>query len=180
MPIQFVDPARAKELIDAGAQLVDIRTASEFKSEHINGAAHLPMSSFEEAQLKNFDAKDVIFYCQSDSRAKRLIKKIQATNTPNYYVLEGGISAWKKNNFSTQQKMRRPFEMQRQIHIVAGSLILLGFLLANFVSNWFYLLPLFVGAGLLFAGLTGFCGMAILLMKMPWNQMPLEEPSQSN
>ena len=65
---------------------------------------------------------------------------------------------------------RQPIELQRQVQIGAGSLALAGTLLGAFVSPWFYILPGFVGAGLLTAGVTGFCGMALLLMRAPWNR----------
>jgi hypothetical protein len=65
---------------------------------------------------------------------------------------------------------RAPLELQRQVQIAVGTMILAGFALAWLVSPWFLALPLFAGAGLVFAGLTGFCGMARLLAAMPWNR----------
>src|SRR5690606_5318800 len=64
----------------------------------------------------------------------------------------------------------QPLELQRQVMIAAGSLVLLGVLLGYALSPWLFLLSGFVGAGLIFAGISGFCGMALLLQRMPWNR----------
>ena len=70
----------------------------------------------------------------------------------------------------TQLDRSQPIEIMRQVQIVAGSLVLIGVILGYFVTPAFYALPAFVGAGLLFAGISGFCGMAKLLAIMPWNR----------
>jgi rhodanese-related sulfurtransferase len=86
------------------------------------------------------------------------------------YVLAGGLDAWKKAGLPVATDRSRPLELQRQVQIGAGSLALLGTLLGLVVSPWFFAVPLFVGAGLLTAGVTGFCGMATLLVHAPWNK----------
>ncbi|HEX2527584.1 MAG TPA: rhodanese family protein [Geminicoccus sp.] len=82
------------------------------------------------------------------------------------YVVEGGLEAWKRAGLPVEQDRRQPIEVMRQVQIAAGSLVLLGAL----VTPWFYALAGFVGAGLVFAGVTGTCGMASLLRHMPWNR----------
>ncbi len=59
--------------------------------------------------------------------------------------------------------------LERQVRIVAGSLVVIGVVLGYFVHPWFVGLSAFVGAGLVFAGITDFCGMGLLLAKFPWN-----------
>ena len=86
------------------------------------------------------------------------------------YLLDGGMEAWKQAGLPVVRDHSQPLELQRQVHIAAGSLIILGALLGATVSPWFYGLCALVGAGLVFAGVSGFCGMAVLLAKMPWNQ----------
>ena len=86
------------------------------------------------------------------------------------YVLDGGLDAWKKAGLPTRIDAKAPLELMRQVQIAAGSLILLGVVLGYAVGSAFFLLSGFVGAGLILAGVTGFCGMARLLDKMPWNR----------
>lgn len=80
------------------------------------------------------------------------------------------MDAWKRAGLPVATSARQPLELQRQVQIAAGSLTLLGIMLGISVSPWFYALPAFVGAGLIFAGVSGFCGLARLLMKAPWNR----------
>ena len=101
--------------------------------------------------------------------AELLKQSAQACN--EVYLLEGGLNAWQRAGLPVEAKPGQPMEMMRQVQIAAGSLVLLGFLLGSLVSPGFYLLCAFVGAGLVFAGLTGFCGMARLLAHMPWNRV---------
>ena len=86
------------------------------------------------------------------------------------YIVEGGIEAWKKAGLPVVRDRSQPIEIQRQVMIAAGSLVLLGVLLGQFVPPAFYAVPALVGAGLIFAGITGWCGMAKLLALMPWNR----------
>ena len=86
------------------------------------------------------------------------------------YILEGGLDAWRKAGLPVALDRSQPIEIMRQVQIAAGSLVLLGVVLGAFVAPGFYPLSGFVGAGLLFAGVSGFCGMARLLAVMPWNR----------
>ena len=85
-------------------------------------------------------------------------------------LVEGGLIARKRAGLPVLADRRRPLELQRQIQIAAGSMVLAGTLLGVFASPWFHLVPGFVGAGLVFAGLTGFCGLARVLVRAPWNR----------
>jgi len=85
-------------------------------------------------------------------------------------MLEGGLEGWRKAGLPTVIDRRQPIELQRQVQIGAGGLTFLGTLLGLTVSTWFLAVPLFVGGGLLLAGLTRFCGMALLLQRAPWNR----------
>ena len=85
-------------------------------------------------------------------------------------MVEGGLDAWKKAGLPVVADRRQPLELQRQVQIGAGSLAFLGTLLGLMVSPWFFGVPLFVGAGLITAGVTGFCGLARLLLHAPWNR----------
>jgi rhodanese-related sulfurtransferase len=85
-------------------------------------------------------------------------------------LLDGGLAAWKHAGLPVVADRRAPLPIMRQVQIAAGSLVLLGVILAVLVSPWFMALSAFVGAGLVMAGVTGFCGLANLLAHMPWNR----------
>ncbi len=114
----------------------------------------------------------MIFHCRSGARtlanADRLAGTLGAGSEA--YLLEGGLDAWKKAGLPVETDRRQPLELQRQVQIGAGSLAFFGTLLGILVSPWVLAVPLFVGAGLMTAGITGFCGMARLLVHAPWNR----------
>src|SRR5699024_9445287 len=132
-------------------------------------AQHIPMEQVtESAALQN--ATTVIFHCRSGNRTKMSAQMLSARVTGDAYVLEGGLDAWKKAGLQVVANASQPLELQRQVQIAAGSMVVLGTALGLTASPWFFLLSGFVGAGLVFAGISRFCGLARLLMKMPWNQ----------
>jgi rhodanese-related sulfurtransferase len=171
MTLQAISPERAKVLIDAGAVLVDVREADEHARSHVPGARHIPLSRLDEVRLEA-GGRPVIFHCRSGARtganASRLAAKVG--EACEAYVVAGGLDAWKKAGLPVAEDTSQPLEIQRQVQIGAGSLALVGTVLGVTVSPWFLAIPAFVGAGLTFAGLTGFCGMARLLVHMPWNK----------
>ncbi len=172
MTLPTITPDRARRLIEEGAILIDIRETDERARERIPGAQHLPLSRLDEADLAAHQGKPVIFHCRSGARtlsnAGRLAERFG--EGCDAYVVEGGLEAWRKAGLPVATDRRAPIELQRQVQIGAGSLAFLGTLLGLTVSPWFFAIPLFVGGGLTVAGVTGFCGMAILLMRAPWNR----------
>ena len=173
MSLPTLTPQQAAEKMQNGAILIDIRSRAEFAGKHIDGATSLPLDQIG-SQPQPFSAGDtVIFSCLSGMRTRQnaelLKQSAQACN--EVYLLEGGLNAWQRAGLPVEAKPGQPMDMMRQVQIAAGSLVLLGFLLGSLVSPGFYLLCAFVGAGLVFAGLTGFCGMARLLAHMPWNRV---------
>ncbi|WP_339933650.1 rhodanese family protein [uncultured Brevundimonas sp.] len=152
------------------AVLVDIRERDEFAREHIPGAAATPMSLFEKADLQILPGRDVVFMCRSGNRTQANCNQLASRVPGQAYVLAGGIDGWKKAGLATKTNDKAPLEMMRQVQMVAGGLILTGAALGVLVHPAFWGLAAFVGAGLFFAGATGFCGMARLLAVMPWNR----------
>jgi rhodanese-related sulfurtransferase len=150
--------------------LVDIREADEFAREHIGGAVSLPLSKLESAHVKLEPGKDVVFQCRSGMRTSANCARLAAFADGPAYVLEGGLDAWKKSGLPVRADAAAPLEINRQVQIAAGMLILTGVVLAQTVHPAFVGLSAFVGAGLTFAGVSGWCGMAKLLAVMPWNQ----------
>jgi rhodanese-related sulfurtransferase len=168
--LQTISPQRAAELMRDGAVLVDIREADEHARERIPGAHHHALSRIDaETPLRPGDDA-LIFHCRSGARTRSNAPKLAAAAPQcETYILEGGLDAWKKAGLPVALDRKQPIEIMRQVQIAAGSLVLFGVLLGFFVAPGFYALSGFVGAGLLFAGVSGFCGMARLLAAMPWN-----------
>ena len=164
-------PAEVRARLAAGqAVLVDIREADEFARQHIAGAVSQPLSRWEQAHLSVDPAADVIFTCRSGMRTQGACNRLAARVQGDAYVLDGGLNAWVKAGLPIAEDRKAPLEIMRQVQIAAGLLVLTGVLLGTFVAAPWYGLAGFVGAGLTFAGATGFCGMARLLMLMPWNR----------
>jgi rhodanese-related sulfurtransferase len=170
--LNTITPDEAARLLrEGGATLVDVREADEHARERIPGARNLPLSRLEEAELAVHQGKPVLFHCRSGARtagnADRLAAKAGLCEA---YVVEGGLEAWKRAGLPVAEDRRQPIELMRQVQIAAGSMVVLGVLLGAFVTPGFYLLSGFVGAGLVFAGVTGTCGLASVLRMMPWNR----------
>jgi rhodanese-related sulfurtransferase len=172
--LKSISPERAAELVRAGAVMIDIREADEHAREHIPGARHHALSLIEQtAPIRNGDGV-LIFHCRSGARTKGNAARLAAV-TPQCetYILEGGLDAWRKAGLPVALDRSQPIDIMRQVQIAAGGLVLLGVVLGAFVAPAFYALSGLVGAGLLFAGASGFCGMARLLAAMPWNRRAL-------
>ena len=170
MTIQTINARQAAQLIDNGAVLIDIRSNDEYARQHISGAKCIPVGEMSADKLPKNTA--IIFSCLSGARTQSNSKNLSqcACDCGQVYLLDGGLKAWKAAGLPVSGNGKSTLDIMRQVQIGAGSLILLGVLLGFFVSQWFFLLSGFVGAGLLFAGITGFCGLAVLLAKMPWNK----------
>jgi rhodanese-related sulfurtransferase len=150
-------------------QLIDVRTPQEYAEGHVPGAMNLPMEQAE-ARLNDLQRHDpVVLICQSGRRASMACELLKAHHS-GLSVLEGGTKAWVEARLPVVRTAATRLPLMRQVQIGAGSLILLGTLLSLFVHPGWIGLTMFVGGGLLVAGTTGFCGMAILLEKMPWNR----------
>jgi rhodanese-related sulfurtransferase len=152
------------------AVLVDIREPDEFARRHVKGALSRPLSAFERAHLKIGPGRDVVFTCRSGMRTAANCDRLEQAVEGKAYILEGGIDAWAAAGLPLEEDRKAPLELMRQVQIAAGVLVLLGVGLGFVLSPAFFGLSAFVGAGLTFAGVTGFCGMARLLASMPWNR----------
>jgi rhodanese-related sulfurtransferase len=169
--LQTITPERAAELMGQGAVLVDIREADEHARERIPGARHHALSRIDAENPVRPGDDVLVFHCRSGARTKANAPRLLAAGgSCETYVLEGGLEAWKKAGLPTSVDSRQPIEINRQVQIAAGSLVLAGIVLGALVTPGFYLLSAFVGAGLAFAGISGFCGMARLFALMPWNR----------
>lgn len=166
-----IPPRRAAELMREGAVLIDIREADEYARERIPGARHHALSQIDAQNPARPGDEVLVFHCRSGARTMANAPKLAAAAQGcEAYVLEGGLDAWKQAGLPTAIDRKQPIEMNRQVQIGAGSLALLGVLLGALVWPGFYVLSGFVGFGLMFAGISGFCGMARVLALMPWNR----------
>lgn len=167
-----ISPERAAMLMREGAVLVDIRERDEHARERIADARLHAASILDRDHPARPGDEVLIFHCKSGNRTTQNATRIAAGIPADIdtYILEGGIDAWKKAGLPVTVDRSAPIPIMRQVQIVAGSLVVIGAVLGATVASGFYLLSAFVGAGLVFAGATGFCGMARILDMMPWNR----------
>jgi rhodanese-related sulfurtransferase len=153
-------PAEVAARIKAGkAVLVDIREPDEFARSHIAGAMSVPLSGWEQAHLTVDPAQDVIFTCRSGMRTAGACDRLAARVTSDAFVLDGGVDGWASAGLPVAT-----------VQITAGSMVLAGVVLGFALSPAWFGLSAFVGAGLMFAGISGSCMMASLLQMAPWNK----------
>lgn len=161
-----VDPQTARQWLDAGqATLVDVREPDEHAREHIRGSRLNPLSRFNPSSIPS---GKVVIHCKRGQRSAEACRLAAACDV---YSLTGGIDSWKAAGLPVERGGRgSAISVLRQMQLVVGTCVLGGTALGWFVSPWFFILPAFFGSGLLFAGASGFCGMMVLLSKMPWNR----------
>jgi len=150
------------------AQLVDVRSLSEFASGHIPAAVNIPMDQIE-ARLDDLRPNaSIVLVCQSGKRARMTAGLLEPCRR-QIAVLEGGTDAWIRAGLPVVASVKTRWSLERQVRLGAGLLVLAGATLAFAVNaNWLFL-SAFVGLGLTFAGLTDICPMAEILERMPWN-----------
>jgi rhodanese-related sulfurtransferase len=148
---------------------IDVRTPAEYGSAHAEGASNHPMESID---LKNFSfskSEEVHVICQSGGRSMKVCQKLEAAGFEKVVNVEGGTSAWLDANLPSVTG-KKAMSLERQVRIAAGSLVVIGAVLGHFVAPGWFGLSTFVGAGLVFAGVTDTCGMGMLIARMPWNR----------
>jgi rhodanese-related sulfurtransferase len=153
---------------------VDVREKDEFQAEHIQDSIHIPLSQFGLSApgiLKQLAGKKVVLVCQSGKRAEMARRQLgAAVEGLKCEILSGGILEWKRQGKPTVAAKKSHLPIMRQVQLVAGLLVLVSSLLALLWDQRILGLTVFIGFGLTLAGLTGFCGMAELLSRMPWNK----------
>lgn len=159
-----------KKLDKEEVLLIDVREPAEYRSEHINGACLIPLGEISIEKLPSTQ-RPIVIHCRSGKRSAEACAKLLAIK-PSLDIasLEGGIVAWGQSGFHVKKSGSTILPLDRQTQIAAGCIAFSGTVLGTLVNPGFYILPGFIGAGLMFAGLTGWCGMAKLLAKMPWNR----------
>jgi len=161
-----VEEFRNANLAGRSRRGLDVRSAAEFATGHVPGTINVPMEQVE-ARMPDIPDEPLVLICEAGKRAEVVAGWLAEQREVT--VLEGGVRSWKKAGYPVVACAVCRWSIERQVRFGAGLLVLIGALLAVFAdAKWVYL-PMFIGAGLTFAGLTNICGMAILLAKMPWN-----------
>ena len=152
------------------AQLVDVRSATEFACGHLPGAVNIPL---EQVELRTADLSShapVVLVCQAGTRA-RLAAELLQHSGKDLFVLEGGTSAWIKAGYPAVCSTASRWALERQVRLIAGLLVSFSVVLTLLVSPWFLALAAFIGCGLTFAGATNICLMGEMLARLPWNRV---------
>lgn len=157
-------------LYEGNVVLVDVREPAEHKAQSITGSCLVPLDSVSAGTLPEHAGKKLVVHCQSGRRGATAAEKLSRENPGlEIYNLEGGITAWWEAGYAVSGAGAF-LPLDRQVQLTVGLAVLTGSLLGYYVSPAFFLLSGFFGAGLVFAGLTGYCGLARLMAKMPWNR----------
>lgn len=166
-----ITPQELHELSKHGKspKLIDVRTPAEFGEVHVPFATNVPLDRLDPASITVSPGESVYCICQGGGRSKQACEKLSAAGIAGVVNVAGGTRAWDQAGLPVVRG-KKTISLERQVRIAAGSLVLTGIVLGYFVHHYFLGLSAFVGAGLVFAGITDTCGMGMLLAKMPWNQ----------
>ena len=181
--METISPKKLAELQSSGnVEIIDVRTPVEFREVHAVGARNVPLDELDPVkfeQSRNGSAgKTLYVICRSGSRAGKACEKFMASGISHVVNVEGGTQAWIDAGVPIKRG-KKAISLERQVRIVAGFLTLLGAVLGFFVHEYFIGISAFIGAGLMFAGITDTCGMGMMLAKMPWNKVRDNSPGCS-
>lgn len=170
-----ISPQQLFELWQTGSkiELVDVRTPVEFEEVHVPFAHNIPLDRLDAAQLtagRDGSPDRLYVICRSGSRGQQACAKLHAQGRVQVVNIDGGTQAWEQAGLPVVRG-KKAISLERQVRIAAGSLVLIGVVLGAFIHPYLLGLAAFVGAGLVFAGITDTCGMGMLLARMPWNQV---------
>ncbi len=161
---------RPTDIQNHNVLFLDVRTPAEFEEAHIEDSVLHPLSELDgETVGRLAEGKDTcVLICRSGNRAKQAAEKLDAYGLPSLSILDGGVQAWEAAGLPLKRGANM-MSLERQVRIAAGSLVFVGAILGYFVNPVWIALSGFVGAGLVFAGITDTCGMGMLIARMPWN-----------
>lgn len=173
MGIATISPKQLCDQIQAGRdiELIDVRTPTEYREVHVACARNVPLDQLDKAELRGGGPgmAPVYVICRSGSRSQQGCERLVKAGLTNVISVEGGTVAWDQAGLPVVRG-KKAISLERQVRIVAGAMVLAGALL-SIVNPWWVVLSGFVGAGLIFAGITDTCGMGMILARMPWNQV---------
>lgn len=176
MAVRTVSPAEVGRLKSAGrpVRMIDVRTPAEFAEVHAEGAELVPLDRLDPkavASSENGRSDEPLYVlCRSGGRAAKAVERFEAAGFSNVVSVEGGTQAWEQAGLPVVRGAAKAISLERQVRIGAGLLVLLGVALGVLVHPALLGVAAFVGAGLVFAGVTDWCGMGLFLARMPWNR----------
>lgn len=173
MSFATITPKQLHDRIVAGEsiELIDVRTPVEFREVHVQCARNVPLDRLDGPHVVAGHSTEhpLFVICRSGSRGKQACEKLLAAGHGRIVNVEGGTLAWEQAGFPVIRG-KKAMSLERQVRIAAGAIVLAGALL-SFVHPYWAFLAAFVGAGLIFAGITDTCAMGMLIARMPWNQV---------
>jgi rhodanese-related sulfurtransferase len=154
--------------------LIDVRTPVEFQEVHLQIARNEPLDRLDpkaiQSARKGSTSEPLYVICRSGTRGKQACEKLLAAGLTNVVNIEGGTTACIEAGVSVVRG-KKAMSLERQVRIAAGTMVFAGAILGYFVHPYWIGLSAFVGAGLVFAGITDTCAMGMMIARMPWNQV---------
>ena len=168
----MISPVELQKILAAqpSSAVIDVRTPIEFAEVHVPQAQNIPLDELKPSLLQLRKDQPVYLLCRSGQRATKAAEKFSREGFSQLIIVEGGTLAWIEANLPVTRGATKVISLERQVRITAGAIVFAGVLLAHFVNFNFIWLSGFVGAGLIFAGITDFCGMGLLIARLPWNK----------
>lgn len=172
--VASISPMKLSEIVASGRKvsLIDVRTPAEFREIHVPFAVNCSLDQITVAEVRRrCDSTEPVYViCKSGSRGGQACQKLESSGLSNVINVEGGTAAWESAGLPVVRG-KKTISLERQVRIAAGTLVLVGAALSFFVHPAWIGLSAFIGAGLIFAGVTDTCGMGMVLAKMPWNHV---------
>lgn len=172
--MKSVDAKQVKQWLDKKeAVLVDVREAAEYQSKAIPDAKNVPAGdiTLEKVVSAETQNKKLVIHCQSGRRSQAACQKLLSENGDiEIYNLDGGIVSWEAAGLPTYSQGKNTLPLDRQVQVTIGVLVLIGLAIGLWFTSLGYLISAIMGAGLIMAGLTGWCGLAKIIQQMPWNK----------
>ena len=164
-----VEQSHQERQANSSIPLIDVRTPAEYGSLHAEFASNHPMESLDLSTFPFSKDQEIHVICESGGRSMKVCQKLEAAGFEKVVNVEGGTSAWDAANLPVISG-KKTISLERQVRIAAGALVVIGAVIGHFVHPGGFALSAFVGAGLVFAGITDTCGMGMLIARMPWNR----------
>ena len=182
MSVQNISPKELQDICRSGREvdLIDVRTPVEFREVHLKFARNVPLETLDPPAIQsargNRQPEPLYVICRSGRRGKQACEKFAASGIAQVINVEGGTMASEQAGLEVVRG-KKAISLERQVRIAAGLLVLAGAVLSLLVDQRWIGLSAFVGAGLVFAGVTDTCGMGLILARMPWNQLSKTTPA---
>ncbi len=172
MSYKMIDAATVRQWLEAGeAVLVDVREPAEHAAENIRAATLLPLGNIRASALPDCAGKKLVVHCRKGARGGSACEKLLAEDpTLDIYNLEGGIDAWRAAGLAVARSGKAFLPLDRQVQLTIGVLLISASLLGYVLTPALFFFTGAIGVGLTVAGATGFCGLARVMARMPWNQ----------